>query len=322
MNAITLAAGTGVLALALLALALAGGDGRRRLRQRAKALRQPPAAEAAARSESVLRTKTQTVPLVEQLASRFVPRQSAIRDRLARTGYDVSLGTYALICLAVAGLAAILIKVLAGVPVAAALLGGVAAGALLPHLATGWLAKRRQAAFMALFPDAVALMVRGVKSGLPITETMAVIGQELPPPVGSEFRRISDHIRLGSLPDTVLMEAAQRLDIPEFKFFVICLAIQRETGGNLAESLTNLGNLLRGRRQMRLKIKAMSSEAKASAYILGALPVAMFGLINLINPDYAALLYSDPRGQVLLGGGIASMLTAAVIMAKMIRFEI
>jgi tight adherence protein B len=327
MNMMAIAAFTGVLTVVLAAGALsAGGSGRQRLKQRAKALRRPSGeaglVAAGDRGQSLLRSKQRTMPLIETLAERFVPNQVAIRNRLARTGYDVSVGTYALICAVVAVIAATGLKLLAGLPLAAAVLGGLAAGALLPHVGTGIIAKRRRAAFMTVFPEAVALMVRGVKSGLPITETMAVVGQELPAPVGSEFRRISDHIRLGSLPETVLMEAAQRLDIPEFKFFVITLSIQRETGGNLTESLTNLGDLLRSRRQMKLKVKAMSSEAKASAYILGALPILMFVLINALNPDYASLLYTDPRGKILLGGAIASMLTAAAVMTKMIRFEI
>jgi tight adherence protein B len=327
MNMIAIAAFSGVLTIALGIVALtADSDGKRRLRQRAKALRQPDAGGSqgtpAAANQSVRRTKQHTAPLIEALAERFLPKQSAIRNRLARTGHDISIGTYGLICVTTASLAAIILALLAGVPLVAAGLGGLAAGALLPHVATGIIAKRRRAAFMAVFPEAIGLMVRGVKSGLPIIEAMTVVGQELPAPVGSEFRRISDHIRLGSLPEDVLMEAAQRLDIPEFKFFVITLSIQRETGGNLAESLTNLGNLLRGRRQMQLKIKAMSSEAKASAYILGALPIGMFGIINFMNPSYAAVLYSDPRGEFLLGGAIVSMMTAAAVMAKMIRFKI
>ncbi len=325
MNTLVIAGFSGALALAL-AVAALGDSKTRHLRQRAKALRRPAGeavgTAAGGRGDSLLRTRKQTMPLIETLAERLLPNQSAIRNRLARTGHDVSVGTYALICAVVAIIAAGALKLAAGLPLAAAALGGLAAGVLLPHLGTGLMAARRRAAFTAGFPEAVGLMVRGVKSGLPITETMHVVGQELPAPVGSEFQRISDHIRLGSQPETVLLEAARRLDIPEFKFFVITLSIQRETGGNLAESLTNLGDLLRGRRQMKLKIKAMSSEAKASAYILGALPVGMFAIISTINPDYAAVLYSDPRGQVLLGGGIVSLLTAAAVMAKMIRFEI
>jgi tight adherence protein B len=325
MNPIVLAVFAGVLAVTLFVAALTAGDApRRRLRQRAKALKNKRETVTAATSPaaSLLRSKKRTVPLVETLAERFLPDKSRLHDRLARAGCDVSIGSYVLACLAVGVLFGGMLALSTAVPVAAASLAGITAGVLLPHLVLVMLAKRRQAAFMALFPDAVALMVRGVKSGLPITETMRVVGEELPPPVGSEFRRISDLIRLGSLPEDVLLETAKRLDLPDFKFFVICLSIQKETGGNLAESLTNLGSVLRSRRQMKLKIKAMSSEAKASAYILGGLPVVMFFLISLINPDYASVLIDDPRGRILLGFGIASMLTAAVVMAKMIRFEI
>jgi tight adherence protein B len=120
----------------------------------------------------------------------------------------------------------------------------------------------------------------------------------------------------------VLWEAARRLDIPEFNFFVISLSIQRETGGNLAETLANLSDILRRRRQMRQKVKAMSSEAKASAYILGSLPFGMFGIVYCVNPGYASMLLTDPRGLVMFGGGLVSLGIASVVIAKMIRFEI
>lgn len=328
MNSLALSAFLGSLILfAAVGLVLAGSGGTRaQLRKRAKGLKSPAkkgkSASGSDRAESVLRTQKKTNLFVETLAERFLPRQSALRDRLARTGHEISIGTYLLISLGVGivggGLATIFLRL----PVASAVLAGIGLGALLPHLAVGLLGRRRRARFLAIFPDAIALLVRGVKSGLPITETIGIVGQEVPNPVGDEFRRISDQIRLGSQPDKVLWETAQRLSLPEFDFFVISLSIQRETGGNLAETLNNLGDLLRSRRQAKLKVRAMSSEAKASAYILGSLPIGMFLIIYLLNPDYASLLFTDPRGKMMLGGGIGSLLMCAAVMAKMIRFEI
>jgi tight adherence protein B len=119
-----------------------------------------------------------------------------------------------------------------------------------------------------------------------------------------------------------LWDAVKRIDLPDFKFFVVSLSVQRETGGNLAETLENLSNILRQRRQMKLKIKAMSSEARASAMILGALPFLMFSIMLLINSEYVMTLFTDPRGLIMVGFGLACLALGVGIMWKMVRFEI
>jgi tight adherence protein B len=182
--------------------------------------------------------------------------------------------------------------------------------------------RKRLARFIALFPDAIDLIVRGLKSGLPVIESVAAAGREMADPVGSEFRRIADAVKFGQTLEDAMWETAARLDTPEFKFFVISLAVQRETGGNLAETLGNLSDILRRRRQMRLKIKAMSSEARASAMILGSLPFVMFGIVYLMNPGYESMLFTDPRGRLVLIGGLVIMATGIAVMRKMVRFEI
>ncbi|MEQ9360328.1 MAG: type II secretion system F family protein, partial [Rhodospirillales bacterium] len=129
-------------------------------------------------------------------------------------------------------------------------------------------------------------------------------------------------VKFGAKINDALWATAHRLDIPEFKFFVVSLSVQQETGGNLAETLANLSDILRRRRQMKLKIKAMSSEAKASAMILGSLPFVMFCIIYLMNPDYESLLFTDPRGRLILGGGLVAMAMGVFVMSRMVRFEI
>jgi tight adherence protein B len=122
--------------------------------------------------------------------------------------------------------------------------------------------------------------------------------------------------------EEALWDTARRLDTPEFKFFVISLSVQRETGGNLAETLDNLGEILRRRLQMQLKIKAMSSEARASAYIIGSLPFVMFGILMIMSPAYIMVLFTDPRGMFIIGIGLTTMLLGVLVMAKMVKFEI
>ena len=164
--------------------------------------------------------------------------------------------------------------------------------------------------------------MRGLRSGLPVTETLAVVAQEVPGPVGEEFKGVVERIKIGRTMEDALQEAADRLDIPEFNFFCITLAIQRETGGNLAETLSNLADVLRKRAQMKLKIKAMSSESKASAYIVGALPFIVFAMILWINPSYIGGFFEDDRLIVTGLGGLVWMSIGAFIMAKMVNFEI
>jgi tight adherence protein B len=140
--------------------------------------------------------------------------------------------------------------------------------------------------------------------------------------VGEEFRAVSDKMKIGRSMDSALQDTADRLGTPEFQFFVITLAIQRETGGNLAETLANLADVLRKRAQMKLKIKAMSSESKASAYIVGSLPFIVFAMIWFINGSYMQGFFTDSRLMMAGGGGLLWMGIGVAIMAKMVKFEI
>ncbi len=202
------------------------------------------------------------------------------------------------------------------------LMFGVVVGAGLPHMVLNYFIKRRTNQFNGKFPDGIELLVRGLRSGLPVTETLGLVAQEVPGPVGSEFKAIVDRIKVGKTMDEALQETADRLGTPEFQFFCITLAIQRETGGNLAETLSNLADVLRKRAQMKLKIRAMSSESKASAYIVGALPFIVFIMIWWINPKYLGTFFTDDRLIAIGLGGMVWMAIGAFIMAKMVSFEI
>lgn len=203
-----------------------------------------------------------------------------------------------------------------------ALAVGVFFGAFVPHSVVNFFIKRRNNAFTVKFADAIELLVRGLRSGLPVTETLGVVAQEVPGPVGEEFKLVTDRIKVGKTMEDALQETADRLAMPEFNFFCITLAIQRETGGNLAETLANLADVLRKRAQMKLKIRAMSSESKASAYIVGSLPFIVFGMIYWVNPRYIGEFFIDERLMVAGIGGFIWMCIGAFIMAKMVSFEI
>ena len=274
---------------------------------------------AQAQLKRILQTRNQTK--MDGLAQRLIPNPKLLQQRLQQTGKSWTLPQYAL---ASAGLTAVVAGVLLarGLPFYLALFAALFVGIGLPHYMVGKLIKRRVAQFTARFPDAIDLMVRGLRSGLPITETLGVVADELPGPVAEEFRAVTDKMKIGRTMETALQETADRLGTPEVQFFVITLAIQRETGGNLAETLGNLSDVLRKRAQMKLKIRAMSSESKASAWIVGSLPFIVFTLVWFINPDYMQGFFVDQRLIIAGVGGIIWMGIGAFIMAKMIDFEI
>jgi tight adherence protein B len=258
---------------------------------------------------------------VEGVLSTFIPKPALLRLRLEQTGKDISLGKYAAVS---GGLFAIVLFALKlkGAPLLLAALFAAFVAIGLPHMVIGHLIKRRLKKFNSNFPDAIELMVRGLRSGLPITETLGIVAQELSGPVGLEFRAVSDKMKIGRTMEAALQDTADRLGTAEFQFFVITLAIQRETGGNLAETLSNLADVLRKRAQMKLKIRAMSSESKASAMIVGSLPFVVFTLVWMINPGYMAGFFSDQRLMVAGLGGLLWMSIGVFIMAKMVNFEI
>ena len=248
-------------------------------------------------------------------------RAEALEMWLKRTGKKWTLSQYLYASIGIALTIAVLIYLRSGALLLS--LGvGMVVGAGLPHMVVNWTINKRINNFVAKFPDAIELLVRGLRSGLPVTETLAVVAEEVPGPVGEEFKSIVERIKIGRTMEESLQETGDRLGIPEFNFLCITLAIQRETGGNLAETLSNLSDVLRKRSQMKLKIRAMSSESKASAYIVGALPFVVFGMIWWINPAYLSGCFSDDRLIVTGLGGMAWMSIGGFIMAKMVSFEI
>ncbi|MDJ0944305.1 MAG: type II secretion system F family protein [Kiloniellales bacterium] len=269
-----------------------------------------------------LSTSYSDIAALDRIIRNLLPNPEMLRQRLKRAAVKFSLGTY----LAISGILGCAVFGIASIvgltPLPANILIGLGFGIGVPHMVIGYLIKRRQSKFLNFFPDAIELMVRGIKSGLPVSESITNVGTEIQDPVGEEFRIITDAVKFGRTLEEAMWEAANRLDLQEFKFFTISLAVQAETGGNLAETLNNLADVLRGRRQLKLKIKALSSEAKASAMIIGVLPFVMGGMIYLVNPNYIMKLFIDPRGHMLLGIGLCSFVVGIGVMIKMVKFEI
>ena len=295
---------------------------RRRVERLGRPAGAPAGAEPAQKIESARRqTSASSIKGVDRVLRGVLPNVNVLRQRLERSGWGIKVGDYLLDCVGLGMVAALVAWWFALHPALAALVG-VAVGTGLPHFVLARQIRRRIRRFTALLPEALDLITRGIKSGLPVSEAIHTIGTEIQDPVGFEFRQISAQMTIGMQMDEALWAAAKRLDTPEFKFFVISLAIQQETGGNLAEVLEKLSDMVRRREQMRLKIKAMSSEARASAMIIGSLPFIMAVLIYVVNTEYMMRLFTDPRGWMMIGGGLTSLALGITVMAKMIKFEI
>jgi tight adherence protein B len=198
---------------------------------------------------------------------------------------------------------------------------GFAAGLGLPRWLLGFMKKRREKAFLKALPDAVDVIVRGIKAGLPLFESLKVVAADSPEPLRSEFNGIIETQAIGIPLGDACARLYERMPVPEANFFGIVIAIQQKSGGNLSEALGNLSKVLRDRKKMSEKIQAMSMEAKASAGIIGSLPPIVMLLVYLTTPDYISLLWTHPTGQLMLVGCVIWMSIGVFVMKKMINFD-
>jgi tight adherence protein B len=219
------------------------------------------------------------------------------------------------------GVAVGLVLLLLGRQPLIAMASAFGAGFGTPRWIIGFLAARRSKKFTAAFPDALDVLTRGIKSGLPVHDSLKIIGRESPAPLGPEFVRLVDSMGMGVTIDQALEQMYERMPTPELRFFSIVLAIQQKTGGNLGEALGNLSAVLRSRKLMKEKIKAMASEATASAMIIGSLPPGVLVLVSLSSPSYIQPMFTDPRGQLMLLGGALWMGAGIFVMKRMIAFK-
>ncbi|MBW8892870.1 MAG: type II secretion system F family protein [Burkholderiales bacterium] len=222
---------------------------------------------------------------------------------------------------AVAGLGVGLLLLILGQMPLIALGAAFASGFGLPRWVVGMMAKARTKKFTSAFSDAIDIIVRGIKSGLPVNDCLKMIGKECPEPLAGEFRILTENVGMGMTMDQALERMYERMPTSELRFFTTVLSIQAKTGGNLAEALGNLSSVLRARKLMAEKIKALSAEAVASAFIIGALPPGVVALISIIAPTYMAPMFSDSRGHLMLIGAAVWMTIGILVMRKMINFK-
>lgn len=244
-----------------------------------------------------------------------------LKRRLEQAGLAVTPRVFHGVSIAI-GLALGLIAFVLHVnPPWVALLIAFAAGFGVPRWVVGFMSGMRKKKFAAEFANAIDIIVRGVKSGLPLGECLQIIARESQSPLKEEFQAIVDAQKMGVTLDQSLARMYDSMPVPEVNFFAIVLTIQQKTGGNLSEALGNLAAVLRGRKTLKGKIDAMSSEAKASAAIICALPPGVMVMVYLSTPGYVSLLWTEHLGQLMLMGGALWMLTGVLVMRKMINFN-
>jgi tight adherence protein B len=263
--------------------------------------------------------------VIENILKEFEERHKKSKSiplsaRISLAGLTWSKNQFFMVSAALgAGLA--LLGALTGSGLLVAGLMALVGGFGLPRWMLSYLKKRREGKFLDAFPDAVDIIVRGVKAGLPLLDCLKMITLEAPEPVKSEFRAIVETQAIGMPLGEAVGKLYERMPVPEANFFGIVISIQQRAGGNLAEALGNLSRVLRDRKKMKAKIQAMSQEAKASAGIIGALPVAVMTLVYITSPNYISLLWTEPLGRLMLAACVVWMSLGVAVMKKMINFD-
>lgn len=301
-----------------------GDDSSAQAVKRAQSLGEPKKSAAIARKAAAANTpearRKQILVQLQDADRRERKARTTLASRLKQAGLSLSVTTFYIIS-AVVGLVTGLGALIFGLPILVVLGIALIFGLGLPRWIVGFLGKRRMKKFSLEFPNAVDVIVRGIKSGLPVHECFKIIARESPAPLGPEFKTLVEGLGVGLTLEQALEKMYGRMPTSELRFFTIVIAIQQKTGGNLAEALTNLSTVLRARRMMGEKIKALSSEALASAGIIASLPPAVMTMVMFTTPGYMMPLFNDFRGNFMLLMAVVLMATGVFVMKRMISFK-
>lgn len=278
--------------------------------------------ETSIRVDDRVRTRrVQVEESMKELEQRLAQsKKLSIEARISQAGLDWTKQQF-MIYSGVIGAVVLLASFFGGAPLLPAIGFAFAASFGLPRWALGFLKKRREAKFLDALPDAVDVIVRGIKAGLPLFDSLKVVASDAPEPLRTEFNAIIETQTIGMPLGDACQRLYERMPVPEANFFGIVIAIQTKSGGNLSEALGNLSKVLRDRKKMKAKIQAMSMEAKASAGIIGALPPLVMLMVYIMTPDYISLLWTHPTGRIMLAGCVLWMGSGILVMRKMINFD-
>jgi tight adherence protein B len=311
-------------ALTLGGVAFAFTGGNEAAQKRVNAVARPPGSARGANpvQDAAQKRKNVAAMLKDVERNRAAKKEKpTMRRRLEQAGFPkTSPRSFWMICGIVAAMAASLAIATHQKPLVIALAVFVM-GLGLPRWVLGFLTNRRKKKFTENFAPAIDVIVRSVKTGLPTNEALRIVAREAPNPVGSEFHSLVESLKVGVTLDQALKRMMESMPTPEVGFFAIVMTIQGKSGGNLSEALGNLASVLRDRKRLQGKIKAMSSEAKASAGIIGSLPPAVMGLVYITTPGYIMKLFTEHAGNLMLAGAAVWMSTGIMVMRKMINFK-
>jgi tight adherence protein B len=286
--------------------------------RRASIAKPEPAARQAEKTQRSRREQVEGT--LKDLEARRQEKKISLSGRLTQAGLDWSTQKFMVVS-AVLGVFGFVAAILGGGGLLAGAGLAFAAGFGLPRWGLSYLKKRREKNFLKALPDAVDVIVRGIKAGLPLFDSIKVVAADAPEPLKSEFLAIIETQAIGMPLGEACARLFERMPVPEANFFGIVVSIQQKSGGNLSEALGNLSKVLRDRKKMSEKIQAMSMEAKASAAIIGALPPVVMLLVYISSPDYISLLWTHPTGQLLMAGSGLWMTIGVLVMKKMINFD-
>jgi tight adherence protein B len=319
------AVAVGGLALAILYPMLAGSAASRRIQAATTGTKAVPRQSLRSRlmEDPKDSRRKQIQESLNQVAEREKQRKKRVnlRTMIAQTGLDITVRTFWIISIIV-GVGFAVAPLVFGLPIYVSAGTGVVGAFGLPRWIISYLRTRRQNIFLNDFADAIDVMVRGLKSGLPVTDAMRVIANESGPPVGPEFLEIVEGQRIGISVDQGVERMVERMPLPEVNFLAIVMSIQAKTGGNLSEALNNLSKVLRDRKKMKAKIRAVSQEAKSSAAIIGSLPFVIMAGLTFMNPGYLSPMFNTDIGNILLAVSAFWMGTGILVMRKMINVDI
>jgi len=289
-------------------------------RRMASVSKSGPVARSAPRGRERSRREQVEETLKELDTKRKQSKRPPLQTRIAQAGLTLSKRNF-LIGSAALGLCVFLVGTIGDIGLLQSLALGFAAGGGVPLWLLKYLKKRREARFLEVFPDATDVIVRGIKAGLPLLDCLKIVARDSQEPVKSEFKYLVESQTIGLPLGEACEKIYERIPLPEANFFAIVISIQQKAGGNLSEALGNLSRVLRDRKRMKEKIKAMSMEAKASASIIAALPIAVMLLVYISSPDYISLLWTEPMGRLMLAASAAWMAMGVLVMRKMINFD-